>query len=655
METINPIDLFFSTQNINLLYEQIQLYLQTKHNTEIGREYLKELIDIMKMVIKPIKRISKNTDIKQFVITLNQQTISEAIPIFVNAHSKLSNNKLSNSKLLNNKLSDSKSNNKSNNKLINRSPNAQVTNLPTQIPKPSYNGTKHEDFKNDIEDKFNELRQKTSGGPKPKPIDFSKLNPNLNDPKFDDPKINAPVDQLFQQYANIRENDIRHLNPTNELHSNPLNSNPLNSNPLHLNQLNSTHPPTYETIDTFSSNEISQNEISQVPLFELPFHPKYHSDPHLDSHSNSHSDPNSDKKKKKKKEISVDSIYEEQDYLSNHPSNYQSNRTHQPLHQPSHQPLHHQPHPNINFIDVAASMTQHSIEPPQPVQLQTLIPKTSRNTVHESKLIPTIVTVDSRDKDPSVENDNSYRIAIDEIKDVVSIELTDAQIPISEYIINASNNLIYFEETNGITLIAELTVGNYDANDLATEIETQMSSVGASTYTVGVDTMQNRFIFNSDGAGGGGIFNLLFDGGTIPIGFEKEKTIYITRSVGEVIGFAPADLTGSLTYTGQYTFNLKGEKYILLHVKEAELLKTRDSNVKNAFAKIVLDKPLGETKFYSSNTDNQFIKYFSPPIGRLGYLTIEFRKQNGDLYDFNGQYNSLTFEIITKDITKSPY
>ena len=108
-------------------------------------------------------------------------------------------------------------------------------------------------------------------------------------------------------------------------------------------------------------------------------------------------------------------------------------------------------------------------------------------------------------------------------------------------------------------------------------------------------------------------------------------------------------------YTGQFTYNLKGEKYLLLYVKEAELIKTRDSNVKNAFAKIVLDGNLGDTKYYNRNVDNKFIKFFSPPIGRLAYLTIEFRKQNGELYDFNGQHNSLSFEIITKDITTPLY
>ena len=182
-----------------------------------------------------------------------------------------------------------------------------------------------------------------------------------------------------------------------------------------------------------------------------------------------------------------------------------------------------------------------------------------------------------------------------------------------------------------------------------------MTTIGASVYTVAVDTLQNKFVFSSDGGGGAGIFNLLFDGGTETIGFERERSIYIERSIGEVIGFDIEDQTGSLMYTSQFVYNLKGEKYILLYVKEADLIKTRDSNVKNAFAKIVLDKGLGDTKFYNRNIDNRFKKYFSPPIGRLAHLTIEFRKQNGELYDFNGQHNSLSFEILTKDNTTSPY
>lgn len=669
----NPVDVFFSTDNINLLYETIQSYLYSKHNTAIGREYLSELIEVMKMVVMPIKRVPKDTDVKQFITTLNQRTLMEAIPIFVKAHVKAG--KISSEYTLpqpqshlqpigQNQLQQSQSQSPHpqtlqppREMLINRSPSQQIMSLPGGIPQPSYGGSLDDGKRQsqEIEAMFNQMKQTTTNNNKrPPEIDFTKVG---NTPQINDPRFKVDVNELYSKHSSQRQNarDVIIPPPPGVQANSQSNQQPnLSSGATSIGALIGVTESQFErdmlegfqTVNnnnTFNTNDVNGNRSGNNnvndPINKMSMSNRY------EPSDTSTVDVSVDNLYAQseglvpKNNLSPSIIFNPNQYIDITPSvnrdiTYRTN--------------------NNDFTDVAMSMYQYNPNAPQPQQISTLIPKTSRNLVTDSRIIPTIVTVDSRDKDPT-QTDNNYRIAIDEIKDVVSIELTDAQIPISEYVVNETNNLLYFEETNGVSLVAVITPGNYSPSELATEIETQMNAVGSSTYTVPVDMLQNKFIINSDGSGGSGIFNLLFDGGTVPIGFEREKTVYLPRSIGEVIGFAPADLTGSLTYTGQYTYNLKGEKYILLYVREAELLKTRDSNVKNAFAKIVLDRPLGETKFYSRNTDNQFIKYYSPPIGRLAYFTIEFKKQNGDYYNFNGQYNSLTFEVTTKDITTHPY
>jgi len=290
-----------------------------------------------------------------------------------------------------------------------------------------------------------------------------------------------------------------------------------------------------------------------------------------------------------------------------------------------------------------------------------LIPKTSRNLVPDSKIIPHIYVVDSRDRDESVYPDpNSYRIRTPEYKDVVSISLEDAQIPITGYVINENNNMLYFQEEMDITQIAEIPIGNYDSDELATAIEDALNATSANgiTYSVVNDTLTSKYIITS-GAVLPFIFNLLFFGGLESFSSVNEpnknsEAIYIDNSMGPVIGFDKKNYTGSLSYSSKFVYNLAGEKYIIMYIEEADMIEANQSSIHRGFAKITLNAPFGSIKFYD-NKDRIYEKFFSPTIGKLSNLTIKFRTYNGDLYNFNGQDHSFTLKIVTKDITQGPY
>ena len=644
---INPVDIFFSKGNINALYSAVQTHLATKFNITIGRDYLREMLDIMKFVVKPIKRVPTNINIKEFVTTLNKQTLREAIPVFEKSiqgeHNKQPQQPQQPQQKVQNSISQF-------NPSYRAPPQPRVV---SDVPQPSHQsgGQRQNEELDTLYAQIAQQRSPLQGSQTPSHIDFTKVG---NTPQINDPKFNTNIDQLYNKASNYRQQG-------RDVSIDPPTQSKLNQLPFQTTEhFQLSSPPIYQHN---SGNSGNSGNSDKFPNHSMQFQPSQLSQPSQNNFQAStqvrmnipdgsmSTSINDIRERDNNEELSVDNIYSRQDSSQStfNPEQF-ANGTPRIDRNVSY------PVQTHDYTKVMNSMNNFSTIPPQPQQMRVLIPKTSRNTTsaQKSNIIPVNISIDSRNKDPTQEH-NNYRISIDEIKDVLSIELTDAQIPISEYTINTTNNIVYFEETDGITKIAEITPGNYNPTNLATEIETLMTTVGASVYTVAVDTLQNKFVFNSDGAGGTGIFNLLFDGGTETIGFEREKPIYIERSIGEVIGFDIEDQSGSLMYTSQMTYNLKGEKYILLYVKEADLIKTKDSNVKNAFAKIVLDKELGETKFYNRNIDNKFIKYFSPAIGRLAYITIEFRKQNGELYDFNGQHNSLSFELITKDITTSPY
>lgn len=290
-----------------------------------------------------------------------------------------------------------------------------------------------------------------------------------------------------------------------------------------------------------------------------------------------------------------------------------------------------------------------------------LIPYTSRNLTTDSDAIPHIYIVDSRDRDQSIyPTPSEYRLSTAEYRDVVSISLEGAEIPITDYIINAYNNLIYFQEEMDITQIATIPFGNYTVDELAMEIENVMNATSANsiTYTVTSDPITSKYTISSS-ASFPYIFNLVFFGGleSCPSINEincKNEPVYIENSVGPVIGFDKKNLTGSLSYTGQFVYNLAGEKYIVMFINEqADVIEANKSSVHKAFAKITINVPQGSVNFYN-NVDNRYIKYFSPPI-KLSNLSVRFQTYNGNLYNFNGQEHSFTLKIVCKDITKPPY
>jgi hypothetical protein len=329
---------------------------------------------------------------------------------------------------------------------------------------------------------------------------------------------------------------------------------------------------------------------------------------------------------------------------------------------PSPPPANHNSIQDYNFEAQLPSMNNY--EAPQPSQMRVLIPEVSRGIKTNSDLIPQVFTVDSRDRDDTAyPNSSNYRIRLPEFKNVISIELVAAEVPVTGYVINETNNILHFQEDSGITLQAVIPIGNYTPDDLANAIEISMNALTGYgvTYVVTNNTLTNTYTIAAT-AGPAPVFNLIFFGGTVPYTSANEpnptdRSIYEPNSIGFVLGFDKLDLTGNATYTGQFRYKLGGESNLYLHIEEADLIISTDSNVHKAFAKIPLNVPLGGTTYYQRNEDYPYIKYFSTDIGRLSHLTIQWRTHDGAFYNFNGNNHNhvLTFEIISKDNTKPPY
>jgi hypothetical protein len=101
----------------------------------------------------------------------------------------------------------------------------------------------------------------------------------------------------------------------------------------------------------------------------------------------------------------------------------------------------------------------------------------------------------------------------------------------------SGENTIIFRETTAVDLTATITAGEYTSTtSFLAAVKSALEVPGASTYTVSVDTTSGKIKIASNGAGGGGILELIWsDPGSLDI--------------AAMLGFDTVDSTGALTYT----------------------------------------------------------------------------------------------------------
>ncbi len=266
-----------------------------------------------------------------------------------------------------------------------------------------------------------------------------------------------------------------------------------------------------------------------------------------------------------------------------------------------------------------------------------------------------IIVIDSRDRNyDDYPSSNNYRFLFERPYDnVVSVSLLSAEVPKSQYLINSSNNKIYFQETNaqvlaGTYLTATVATGDYTLSALKTAIETAMNTAGTANYTVDITTLaaQSKLSISSD-LTGVDLFNLLFNGGTETFG-TKTRTVYLNSSIGPVIGFSRTDRTGANSYNGDNRINLNGDSYVLLKFRELPYMDAglNSDGIQDAFAKIPLNAHTDNVKYHNEG-DYQLIRTFEQLLTRMDHLDVSFVNYDGNLYDFNGLENSITLKITT--------
>lgn len=244
----------------------------------------------------------------------------------------------------------------------------------------------------------------------------------------------------------------------------------------------------------------------------------------------------------------------------------------------------------------------------------------------------TRIAIDSKDRDKSLyPYANKYEIKLsDDINDVISAKLINADIPMSMYLINKYFDTLTVQQGEDIYNI-ELEHGDYNATELATLITNALNNqFGSNTFTVSYNTKKDNFTFASTDT-----FSLIFS--------ENKNSLDALLGYGKRV--YTSSVGGSSPYTniiqGEYRKNFNHNNCLIMYIDHFDNYRSPTNEIDRCFAIL----PSVYTLLNVSDSP-EFIKIFSPPIPRLAKMVVSFFDRYGNPYDFNNLEHR--YEILVK-------
>lgn len=154
------------------------------------------------------------------------------------------------------------------------------------------------------------------------------------------------------------------------------------------------------------------------------------------------------------------------------------------------------------------------------------------------------------------------------------VQLLNAQIPYSFYVINYTNQIFRYKLGAGAITSVNIPVGNYTANSLITAIKTAVADVN---FNVTISSINGRLTFT----------------------YNTSFIIYndFTYSIGSVLGFGANTTNTSITnaLTPTFALNLLGIK--TLHIRSSNLVMKNVSSVQGGQTILLANVPVSAVPF----------------------------------------------------------
>lgn len=210
-------------------------------------------------------------------------------------------------------------------------------------------------------------------------------------------------------------------------------------------------------------------------------------------------------------------------------------------------------------------------------------------------------------------------------KDIIhrQVQLLNAQIPYSFYVINYTNNLFRFSITTSPAITITVPVGNYTANSLISTLKSLVDTInGDTTFTATIDSINGKMTFT----------------------YQYDWKFYnnFTYSIGNVLGFKP-DTVYSNVYPfdpapifADYPLNLLGIK--TLQVRSSNLIMNNISSVEGGATTLLQSIPVSAVPFGMIDFVDKGQNLITIHNDFLDDLDIEIIDgESGEYINFNNQ------------------
>jgi hypothetical protein len=213
------------------------------------------------------------------------------------------------------------------------------------------------------------------------------------------------------------------------------------------------------------------------------------------------------------------------------------------------------------------------------------------------------------------------------------VTVLNAQFPVSFYIIDDTNNVLYYTE-NSVPKTITIPIGNYNGNQMVTALNTGFSDNGSNVVS----------ILNSQN----GILKFLIAGGS-------SYTFLSTSTIKSILGFS-SDITDTNLITMPFQLNLLGKKKIFINSNNLRNLAFSSKSLSNVqtIATIPVDKPPYEMINYSSVTDLEKNILYNRSLDMIDIQIVDESNEYVNFQNINWSI-TLCITVEKEDVVKLPY
>ncbi len=243
----------------------------------------------------------------------------------------------------------------------------------------------------------------------------------------------------------------------------------------------------------------------------------------------------------------------------------------------------------------------------------------------------TVIIVSSRNKTYPTDTNGNFTISFNnaQLESFKAFRVKTVTVPYKMYPVNNTNNIIYFQESTGPLVAAQISPGYYTITTILAQINSVMNSASpnSQTYTATYDNTLDRITITSSGT-----FSLQFS-----------NTV---NSASSVLGFSHTNTSLNLSNIGNNGPILSIDcLYLRSSYISSQLLKGNilNNSITNIIQTIPINVSFNELIIYTAQDDSlQQLTMSNKFLNQIDFQITDF---NGNIYDLNGSHVNIELEF----------